>query len=154
MTESTVVDVLDLDAAVLERRLAGLSIRRLAREFKLSEKAVLDSLDRSLPKLSPELKIRIYREDLQRLEALVAAHWASAATGSQSSTQVILRLLERRASMIGADAPTKIDIVIDQVGQHPTSTDQLLAELDRIAAERQPNGLLIEGQKIDDPPDR
>jgi hypothetical protein len=152
MTESTVVDVLDLDAAVLERRLAGLSIRRLSREFKISEKGILDSLDRSLPQLSPELKIRIYREDLQRLEALISAHWGSAATGSQSSTQIILRLLERRAAMIGADSPTRIDVVIERVGEHPDSTTQLLAELDRIAAERkQPEGLLIEGTTVDPP---
>jgi uncharacterized protein YbjQ (UPF0145 family) len=153
MTESNVVDTLDLDADILARRLGGLSIRRLAREFSITQTAVLNSLDRSLPQLSPQLRTRLYREDLQRLETLIGAHWASAATGSQSSTQLVLRLLERRAAMLGADAATRIDVVVEQVGATPDSTSQLLAMLDQIAAERSaPEGLLIEGKVVDEPP--
>jgi hypothetical protein len=53
-----------------------------------------------------------------------------------------VKLLERRASMLGTNAPTRVYIVVEQTtaGQ-PDSTSQLLAELDRIAAERNPNGV-------------
>jgi hypothetical protein len=137
MTNVTVIDdELDQDAEILRQRLAGLSVRRLARTFNISENRVLKSLDRSLPKLSPEVKVRLYREDLSRLDELLAAFYPLAKTGSSSAAQTCIKLIERRACMVGFDAPTKVDILVEKREGSGNSTEDLLRELDRIVAER------------------
>jgi hypothetical protein len=152
MTETgTIVDLLDLDSEVLRLRLSGMSIKRLAREFKIPEYQILQSLDRSLPPISAETRVRLYREDLCRLDDLLTTFYPAAKSGMQGAATVCLRLLERRASMTGADAPAKIDITIAPAPEEPNSTLRLLAELDRIANERNPDGLTIEGE-IAEPP--
>jgi hypothetical protein len=147
MTDSSqnVVDLLDLDSEILRQRLAGLSIRRLAREFNIPEYQVLQSLDRSLPPISAETRVRLYREDLCRLDDLLATFYPQAKNGMQGAATVCLRLLERRSAMTGADAPQRVDVTVVQAPEDPNSTLRLLAELDRIANERV-DPKLIEGE--------
>jgi hypothetical protein len=144
-------DQADVDAEILRQRLSGLSIKRLSRAFGISEGRVLKSLDRSLPKLSPELKVRLYKEDLARLDELLHAFYPLAKTGSSSAAQTCIKLIERRACMVGSDAPTKVDILVEK-RQVTNSTEDLLRELDRIAAER-PAPKLIAGTDIEVDPD-
>jgi hypothetical protein len=154
MTDSSnnVVDLLDLDAEILRQRLAGMSIRRLAREFKIPEYQVLQSLDRSLPPISAETRVRLYREDLARLDDMLTTFYPQAKNGMSGAATICLKLLERRSAMTGADAPQRVDVTVVQApDEDPNSTLRLLAELDRIAAERD-DPKLIENEPSDDPP--
>jgi hypothetical protein len=76
--DSSVVELVDRDTQVLALRLGGLSIRRLAHRFKCSENTILDILDKALPPLSPETRIRLYREDIARIDDLLLAFYGSA----------------------------------------------------------------------------
>jgi hypothetical protein len=135
----------DRDTKILALRLSGLSIRRLAKEFKCRDVDILDSLERSLPPLSPETRIRLYREDLARIDDLLLAFYPSAKQGSAVAAQVCLRLLERRSTMVGTDAPQKLDVhVVMQEAVEPVGgTALLIRELQRIADERKPAGLRV-----------
>jgi hypothetical protein len=149
MTDTgTVVDLLDLDAEILRQRLDGTSIRRLAREFRIPEYQVLQSLDRSLPPISAETRVRLYREDLCRLDDMLSTFYPQAKSGMQGAATICLKLLERRSAMTGADAPQRVDVTVTQMPDDLTSTMRLLAELDRIAAEQTP--VTIEGEPIDE----
>jgi hypothetical protein len=127
-----------MDQHILQRHLDGLSIRRIAREFRMSDRAVNEALDRALPPLDAGLRQRLYRADLARLEELLGYWQAKALEGSATATGLVLKILERRASLTGIDAPINMRLqVIEQTSeQEPTSTEALLAEFNRIAEER------------------
>jgi hypothetical protein len=159
MTDNSLVDLLDLDELILHDRMyGGLSIRRLARKHGISEGQVLKALDRVLPPLSPETRVRLFREDLHRLDEMLAAHYPAARTGSSAAAQTCLRILERRSAMVGHDCPVRVDVILEPKARAPSSTEQLLLELNRIVAERSepaPTLKVIEGTVSDDdrPPD-
>lgn len=146
MSDSTeiaeLVTEVELDSKILQLRLAGMSIRRLAKEFRMHNAAVLDSLDRSLPPLDHETRVRLYREDLSRLDDLLMAFYAQAKEGNPVSAGLCLRFLERRAEMLGSDAPQRVDVVLGRKAEQGGSTAKLLEALDRIAAER--DGSIVE----------
>jgi hypothetical protein len=152
MTDNAVVDLLDLDELILHDRMyGGLSIRRLSRKHGISEDQVLKALDRVLPPLSPETRVRLFREDLHRLDEMLAAHYPAARTGSGSAAQTCLRILERRSAMVGHDCPVRVDVILEPKADAPNSTQELLDLLNRIAAEQAPK--LLEAVPPDDPPD-
>jgi hypothetical protein len=134
----------DQDRKILQVRLAGTSIRKIGREFGLTDKQVLASLDRSLPSLTPETRIRLFKEDLARLDELMIHWYALAQTGHATATTLCVKLMERRAQMIGADAPVhmRVEVVDQSATEQSSSTDILLRELNRIAAEAKPVNLI------------
>jgi hypothetical protein len=123
---------------ILQLRLSGMSVRRLAREFKLRETEIIRILDAALPPLNQATKIRLFREDIARLDDLLIAFYPEARKGNVASAGICLKLLERRAAMVGMDSPVRIDISAEAVAaETPRSTAALIEELDRIVAERQ-----------------
>lgn len=50
--------------------------------------------------------------ELARLDRLQAAHWTKALKGDYRSTEMILRIMRRRAQLLGLDAALKIDATI------------------------------------------
>ena len=144
----------DLDREVLALRLTGHSIRSIGRALKLRDSEVLRSLDRSLPSLSPDMRIRLYKEDLQRLDDLMVHWYQKAREGSALATTLAIKLMERRSQMLGSDMPArmKIEVVAGGAQQHTeSSTKALIRELDRIASERAP-ALQIVSSEPDPPP--
>jgi hypothetical protein len=147
MTNLLPAEAID-ENAVLSLRLSGMSIRRLSRHFGCSETTVLDVLDRALPPLSTETRVRLYREDIARIDDLLIAFYPKAKQGDGPAAQICLRLLERRSAMTGTDAPQRLDVVVAQAtADAPAgSTAALLYEIERIANERQQecSGAVIE----------
>jgi hypothetical protein len=151
-TDSNVVALHDdnLDRRVLKARLAGTSVNQLSKKYRISTKAVLASLDRTLPAIDSTTRARIFREDLARLDELLTPWYAAAREGNATACALTLKILERRAHLTGIDAPEHMRIeLLEQRGAEPTSTERLLFELDRIAAERV-NKLpeIIEGEVV------
>jgi|SRR4051794_30225341 hypothetical protein len=139
----------EVDRKVLGLRLAGVSIRRIGRELKLTDKQTLAALDRALPSLSPEMRIRLFREDLARLDELMIYWFGQAKTGSATGTALCIKLMERRAHLTGIDAPshTRVEVLVEATAQSAeNSTAVLLRELNRIAAE-QPGEVIVEGER-------
>jgi hypothetical protein len=115
----------ELDRKILELRLNGLSVHRLAREFGISARSVERSLSRTLPELTPELRVRLFKEDLTRLDEMMVAWYRQAKGGSAVATGLCIKLMERRSAMIGGEAATRIEIVhadakeLDALGSMP-----------------------------------
>lgn len=73
--------------------------------------------------------------ELQRLDRLQAALWARAIKGGYRAIETILKLMDRRAKLMGLDAPTRVDITqtIRQVAEdNGLPVDQVMAEAERI----------------------
>jgi hypothetical protein len=144
----------ECDAQVLHLRLAGVSVRRIGRRYGLTDKQVLAALDRTLPTLDAEAPARYLRESLGQLDEL-SSWWYGQAKTSAPAAMLCLRINERKAALLGLDAPQHVRMdpiqIIANAGPQQGSTAALIAELDRIAEERQRSvpGLLVEGDPSD-----
>lgn len=67
--------------------------------------------------------------ELARLDRLQAAHWAKALKGDYRSTEMILRIMRRRAQLLGLDAALKIDATITD--ELDSKIEELVQRLNR-----------------------
>jgi hypothetical protein len=137
---SNVVEILtpaDRDRRVLQLKIAGASVRAIGRQFRMTDKAVLAAVDRGLPTLDSVARARIFKTDLATLDQL-QSYWFAQSKNSPIAANIVLRILERRAQLLGLDSPIRLDpIQIVSNGQPPEgSTEALLAALNAIARER------------------
>ncbi len=94
----------------LELRKQGLPYRQIAWDLKYSNankarEAVLRILDNGAKEPAEEVRAL----EIERLDSLLAAHWQRAMI-SVESARFVLTVMERRARLLGLDAPSKIDI--------------------------------------------
>jgi hypothetical protein len=124
---------------MVELRVAGASLDQIARLFKVKQQTVINALNDLLPALDIETRARYLRESIQQLDSLNSYWWAQART-STAAASLCLRICEQRALLLGLNAPVRLDPVRVTVGNGPAegSTEQLIAELNRIAEEKKP----------------
>lgn len=68
--------------------------------------AVKSALKKTLQEPADELR----QLELARLDAMLAALWPKANAGDVKAVHGVLKVLERRAKLLGLDAPTETDI--------------------------------------------
>lgn len=66
--------------------------------------------------------------DVQRCDALITAHWSNAMMADDKSTNCIVRLMDRRAALLGLDTPRVIKVEDDR----ETIDDQLARLAERL----------------------
>ena len=87
--------------------------------------AVTTALRKTLQEPADELR----QMELARLDALQAALWPKAIAGEWAAADRVLSIMERRAKLLGLDAPTRADVV--------TQTKVSFSADDFAAAERE-----------------
>ena len=93
-------------AKALELRKAGMTYQQIATALdygsvSASHKAVCTAL-KSLIR-EPAEEVRTF--ELERLDKMLSSHWPAVTKGHVRSTEVVLRIMERRAALLGLDAP-------------------------------------------------
>lgn len=101
---------IDRELKVLELRRAGLTWQRIAEEVGYKDHsgaymAYKRAMKRTLQQPANELR----EQELDRLDRLQLAAWPQAMKGHINSIAVIIRLMERRARLLGLDTPIKIE---------------------------------------------
>lgn len=98
---------------VLKYRLAGKSYRDISRMVGISEstvsadiQAILEPVEESARK-NVELYIKL---ELERLDKMARPVWFSATRGDTAAVDQILKIMQRRAKLLGLDAPTKREV--------------------------------------------
>jgi len=110
MTDSTSDEARD-DFILLER-LSGRSARSISKELRCTVGEVDAALDRVLPKLDNAARLRHISLDLQRLDALLKTFLARATEAADAQAGLLcVKILERKAALLGLDTPQKLDIV-------------------------------------------
>lgn len=90
-----------------------------------------DAVQRALKRTSQGAVEEFRREELDMLDRLHRAHWLPALNGNVASAKLVLSLSERRAKLMGLDAPTAIKATVtDQVDRE---IEDLVAELQQLA---------------------
>lgn len=123
----------------------GATIAETAAVLGTSEETVrrtLMSEERRLAPVDDALREDYRRVQMQRTEELIKHHWQEATRGlSVKSAQLVLRVLERQATMLGLDEPKRqeIDSTIttrlepDLSAYTTAELERLVDELDRAA---------------------
>ena len=73
--------------------------------------------------------------ELARLDRLHKAHWSAAIAGDVPATETVLKLMVRRARLLGLDAPLRIDVralVAEAAARHGLDDDERRVLFDRI----------------------
>ena len=136
--------VFERDRRAFRLRLAGVSVLRIAEELNCSAEQVEASLVRMCGGVTPELRARTIRIELERLDELQKAHYKAALDGGVAATTVLLKIMERRAKMLGLDALPQADPLAGAMGKPETSTERSRRAIEAIVAERQIEGEAVE----------
>jgi hypothetical protein len=137
--------VIDQDEKIFRERLAGKSVRRIAREFGRSVEEVSAVISRMCQPISPEMRKQVLQLDLERLDELQQVFYEKAREGDASSAWITIKISERRSALLGLDIPAQLraDPVQLTIATAPeTSTDRIRRALDGLLAQRPalPNG--------------
>lgn len=126
---------------VLELRKSGASIRAIATHLKeqgYHDKASPATVHKDLKDALKNLKEKEIVEaeemrqiEIERLDALWLAHWSLGLKGNVGNSWVLLAIAERRAHLLGLDAPKKVDLKVNP--------RELLAKLLGVSPEQLPN---------------
>jgi hypothetical protein len=122
------------DDRIYRMRLLGSSTRAIADDLGISVAAVEEAVDRTMVKVDNDYRLRAVRLDLERLEAMQARFLRDALSGDLAAGHLCLKIAERRAAMLGTDAPRTVDAVqLTQVtGPQLTSTERIRVVLDQL----------------------
>jgi hypothetical protein len=101
-----------LEADCLRLRLAGYSHRDIAAQLGVAPssayKRVRHALD-ELNKTNLESAEQLRALELLRLDELLSSLWDTAIAGDLRAVDRVLKVMERRAKLLGLDAPVKVE---------------------------------------------
>lgn len=98
----------------LELRRQGQSFEEIAKAVGYAERGAAHRAVMAALKATLREPADAVRElELQRLDAVVASMWAGMLQGDAKAASIVLRALERRATMLGLDAPSTSRVELD-----------------------------------------
>lgn len=130
MVEKTLseVEIRQRESEIVELRTEGFVWREIAQRVNMSTAGVAKAYDRALTRIiAPSLE-RHRVTELDRLDILQRVYWQPAINGNLRAADFVLRVIEKRAKLLGLDAPIKIQTEV--VTYDGTDLD---AEVERFA---------------------
>jgi hypothetical protein len=137
------------DRNVWRLRLIGTAPRRIAEQLNCTIDQVNASIVRMIGGVSPELRARTVALELDRLDEMQQGFYVDALRKPErkpdpDAANIVLNIMERRARLLGLDAPPRGDIPLnDLMEARQTSTEKIRAALDRLAGK---TNTVIEGE--------
>ena len=116
----------DRDDFILQERLNGRSARSIGKQLSLTVGEVNAALDRVLPTIDNAQRLRHISLDLSRLDGLVEVFYKRAIEKADAQAGLcVVKILERKAALLGLDQPTKLDVVQVHSQQQPHEFDKI-----------------------------
>jgi hypothetical protein len=98
-------------AEALELRRAGLGFEEIGQRLGIQKSQAHRDVSRALDEARAQIRAsadEMKTEDLSRLDALMTGLWPRARKGEAVAVDRVLKIMERRAKLLGLDAPTKV----------------------------------------------
>ena len=114
----------------LTLRRGGASFQSIANQLGVSKSTAHKAVSTALAALreqNDELAKALQTLEADRLDVLQLGIWTDAARGDLAAIQTVLRIMERRARLLGLDAPTKVAPTSPQ-GDQPYQPGAMSAE--------------------------
>jgi hypothetical protein len=98
-------------AKALELRMEGKTFEVIAEEAGYNSKqAAFDAVKRALDAITREPAESLVRLDLERLDVLWQIQYLNAQSGDVQAMAACMKIMERRAKLLGLDAPAKQEL--------------------------------------------
>lgn len=97
-------------ARALELRLAGATYRDIAEALDIAVSTAHADVAHALADIPRAEADALRALECRRLDALQAACWGPALDGDLAAVDRVLRIIDRRARLLGLDAPTRLDV--------------------------------------------
>lgn len=138
-TVSNAAEVAEQQIRCYELRLTGMSLDKIVKETGLSKGTVHNRIQaeiaaRVLPLADEVRKMELDRLDrwLEKLDAQI--HDDEAAGRVARNIEVAVKVAERRAKLLGIDAPEKVEATVTEVTQEDIALAELVREAQAAAA--------------------
>jgi hypothetical protein len=124
-------EAIENERRVVELRLVGLTFDRIAEQIGYTDgSAAYKAYQRAIARTVTQPAEELRDVELARLDSLWRVNYRNAMTGDAKATLVCLRISERRARLLGMDAPIKTEMELTAY-QGGTDIDR---EVERLAA--------------------
>jgi hypothetical protein len=110
-TSAGVIEDTERANKIMSLRRAGATYKQIAAQVGGSEQNAHQMVTRILGTMRTELAETtddVRALELERLDALLMGQWSQATAGHQGAVATVLRIMERRARILGIDAPAKV----------------------------------------------
>ena len=94
----------------LDMRLGGASYRQIGKALHVDHTTAMRCVQRMLREYATEPSTQVRDMEVARLDRLMAGHWEKAIHGDVNSTRTVLTIMDRRAKLLGLDAPQRLDV--------------------------------------------
>jgi hypothetical protein len=117
----------DRDDLILEGRLAGRSVPAIAKQYRCASSEVEAVIDRRLNfALDNDMRLKAIKLDVARLEGLMQPFYERATKDRDVAAGTLcVKILERRALLLGLDSPVRIDVTQVEVPNAPTRHEKI-----------------------------
>lgn len=133
-------------ARALELRLAGRTYRDVASAMGVSVSTVHHYVHDAIAAVTKEPATAVVELELARLDAMLFGCWEDARTGDERKAALVLRIMERRASLLGLDAPKAV--VQPSIHDHP-DVQRFMARLRSVLRDEHPAAWAAVLEEID-----
>lgn len=124
------VETLDRRRQAVQLRLDGLSYEAIAAQLGWrSHASAHNAVQRGLADAVREPTEQLIRLEVARLDELHRALWPAALAGNVGAVDRVLRVMERRARLLGLDKPAALAVDVAQVEDLDAQIEALVAEL-------------------------
>src|SRR5262249_43817127 len=115
------------------------SARSISKELRCTVGEVDASLDRTLPKITNDAKRRLIALDLDRLDGLIEVFYKRAIEKVDAQAGLlVVKILERKAALLGLDSPQKVDVVQVQAVKEPSRHEKIREAIMQITDQQPP----------------
>jgi hypothetical protein len=113
-------------------RLSGASARVVAKQLNITIAQVHSAVEARLPTIDNAYRARMMAMDCERIERIVGKFYGLALQGDPQAAMCLKHFLGRRASVLGFDAPLRVDAVslVALAAPQETSTERYKRLLD------------------------
>ena len=102
------VELLQRESEIVELRTEGFVWREIAQRVNMSTAGVAKAYDRALERIIAPAVEQHRTTELDRLDILQRVYWQPAINGNLRAADFVLRVIEKRAKLLGLDAAIKI----------------------------------------------
>jgi hypothetical protein len=107
-TSARHIQAMDRTERALELRIAGKSLRYIATMLGISHQSVHELIQRAMSVKIDQPAAELRRLEVERLDAIFDALFEQ--RGHPETARTLVKVMERRAKLLGLDAPTKTEI--------------------------------------------
>jgi predicted transcriptional regulator len=136
-TSAATVRVAENQKIALDLRRRGHSYTEIAEMMNVNRATahgyVTKALEDALEQVKADANV-LRAEEVSRLDALLNGLWDDAESGNVMAVDKVLKIMERRAKLLGLDSPQRIALGGDKDGLPIKYTELTDADLERLAA--------------------